>query len=408
MKAFSARPLHVQIISITGLVFVALIGPMLWGANRTRLEHEVEVREQAASMAHLSAGYLAQYFESLDTLAASLVRHPAVSSFDRAASDELFSAVLRTQPFLLNIVLTDAAGTIRGTGRPLPATTRPPGESGVVAQVRRSGRPLLAPFTPPSAGASPMVIQAYPAGGGVLGLAIDLRELGREFADIPLPAGSLIVISDESGRVLAATQHADSAIAQSVALGPMPEAGSTPVVRRAILDGVSRYYGDVLVARGPWRVSVGIAESEVMERVFPIWRRNAAVAFGGLIAVLGLSLWLSRSTSRELAAIEEATARIASGDLTPPAPRLAPNQEIARLQTAFRAMAISLKDAHDALDARVEDVMTASPKTIRPDQLASETLELLNSSKITALFAVEDGKPVGIVHLHDLLRAGVA
>lgn len=60
------------------------------------------------------------------------------------------------------------------------------------------------------------------------------------------------------------------------------------------------------------------------------------------------------------------------------------------------------------LDARVEDVMTASPKTVRPDQLASETLELLNSSKITALFAVENGKPVGIVHFHDLLRAGVA
>jgi arabinose-5-phosphate isomerase len=60
------------------------------------------------------------------------------------------------------------------------------------------------------------------------------------------------------------------------------------------------------------------------------------------------------------------------------------------------------------LDARVEDVMTPSPKTVRPDQLASETLELLNSSKITALFAVENGKPVGIVHFHDLLRAGVA
>ena len=60
------------------------------------------------------------------------------------------------------------------------------------------------------------------------------------------------------------------------------------------------------------------------------------------------------------------------------------------------------------LEAKVEDVMSASPKTVRPDQLASETLELLNASKITALFAVENDKPVGIVHLHDLLRVGVA
>jgi arabinose-5-phosphate isomerase len=62
----------------------------------------------------------------------------------------------------------------------------------------------------------------------------------------------------------------------------------------------------------------------------------------------------------------------------------------------------------DLLDAKVENVMTQGPITVRTDQLASEVLEILNSSKITALFVVDDSKPVGIVHLHDLLRAGVA
>ncbi len=62
----------------------------------------------------------------------------------------------------------------------------------------------------------------------------------------------------------------------------------------------------------------------------------------------------------------------------------------------------------DLLQARVDAVMTASPKTVRPDQLASEALQILNSSKITALMVVESGRPVGIVHFHDLLRAGVA
>jgi arabinose-5-phosphate isomerase len=45
---------------------------------------------------------------------------------------------------------------------------------------------------------------------------------------------------------------------------------------------------------------------------------------------------------------------------------------------------------------------------VRPDQLVSEALELLNTSKKTQLIVVEDGKPVGVVHFHDLLRAGVA
>jgi len=60
------------------------------------------------------------------------------------------------------------------------------------------------------------------------------------------------------------------------------------------------------------------------------------------------------------------------------------------------------------LDATVDEVMTRKPKTVRPDQLISETLELLNAMKVTALFAIEAGKPVGIIHIHDLLRAGAA
>jgi arabinose-5-phosphate isomerase len=60
------------------------------------------------------------------------------------------------------------------------------------------------------------------------------------------------------------------------------------------------------------------------------------------------------------------------------------------------------------LEQQVESVMTKTPRTVRTDQLASEVLEVMNSSQITALFVVEGGKPVGIVHMHDLLRTGVA
>ena len=62
----------------------------------------------------------------------------------------------------------------------------------------------------------------------------------------------------------------------------------------------------------------------------------------------------------------------------------------------------------DLIEARVEDVMTKGPDTVRPDQLASEALEILNSKKRTVLFVVEGRRAVGVVHMHDLLRAGVA
>jgi arabinose-5-phosphate isomerase len=62
----------------------------------------------------------------------------------------------------------------------------------------------------------------------------------------------------------------------------------------------------------------------------------------------------------------------------------------------------------DLLRVPVDEVMTVSPKVVRPDQLASEALLILNSSKITALVVVDAERPIGIVHFHDLLRAGVA
>jgi arabinose-5-phosphate isomerase len=53
------------------------------------------------------------------------------------------------------------------------------------------------------------------------------------------------------------------------------------------------------------------------------------------------------------------------------------------------------------------DLMTANPRTIAPDAPLADAIALMNSKRITLLFAVEEGKPVGVVHMHDLLAAGV-
>ena len=62
----------------------------------------------------------------------------------------------------------------------------------------------------------------------------------------------------------------------------------------------------------------------------------------------------------------------------------------------------------DLVKARTADIMTRRPKTATSKMLASAALEMINAARITALFVVDKGKPVGIVHVHDLLRAGVA
>jgi arabinose-5-phosphate isomerase len=61
------------------------------------------------------------------------------------------------------------------------------------------------------------------------------------------------------------------------------------------------------------------------------------------------------------------------------------------------------------LQSNVDEIMTAAPKTVNPEMLASEALERLNAAKITSIFVVdESGKPAGLIHIHDLLRFGVA
>ncbi|HUB13472.1 MAG TPA: KpsF/GutQ family sugar-phosphate isomerase [Acetobacteraceae bacterium] len=65
----------------------------------------------------------------------------------------------------------------------------------------------------------------------------------------------------------------------------------------------------------------------------------------------------------------------------------------------------------DLLSRRLGEIMTVSPRTIGPEALAAEALHAMNARErpITALFVVDAaGRPIGILHIHDLLRAGLA
>ena len=54
------------------------------------------------------------------------------------------------------------------------------------------------------------------------------------------------------------------------------------------------------------------------------------------------------------------------------------------------------------------NLMTKNPKTISKDAMASEALKIMHDKKITNLFVVENKKPIGVIHIHDLLNNGVA
>ena len=66
------------------------------------------------------------------------------------------------------------------------------------------------------------------------------------------------------------------------------------------------------------------------------------------------------------------------------------------------------KHGLEGLDLPVESVMTKNPRVIAPDKLAAEAVRIVEEWEVSALVVVEDGKPVGMVHIHEILKAGVA
>jgi len=62
----------------------------------------------------------------------------------------------------------------------------------------------------------------------------------------------------------------------------------------------------------------------------------------------------------------------------------------------------------DLKNAKASEIMTKNPIIASPEMFASEAIKIMNEKKITNLFVVENNKAIGVIHIHDLLKAGIA
>lgn len=331
----------------------------LWSGNRLRLERADEVEAEAGRIATTASALLGEYFASLDGMASLLVRHPAVVAMDAGAARPVFARLLREQPLLSNVVLRDANARLvvtmidRGTAGLPPAP--------VMVQVLETGRPAVSQVEVGPLTRRPLVMLAYPIStgdgsgrvAGVLGISLNLERLERLFANLSLPSGSIVTLVDRNGRVIARSQ--DTAEFVGAQFGPPREPKDVP--RTFLLkevDGVERFHGNAVIARGPWLLSVAVPRSEVFARVAPTYRRNILLLSVTTLFLVALGVWLARRFVRDLTQLRDAAVRIAGGDLSPPAVSLSPNLELADVQDAFANMALRLRDARDTLDRQFE------------------------------------------------------
>jgi C4-dicarboxylate-specific signal transduction histidine kinase len=385
LRILKAQPLRRQVIAATCVLLVAFALAALWSSNRTRIERETEVEEQAGSIAHTAAAYLDEYLNGLDSMASALTRHPSVMTLDRAQSDRLFGEVLPGQPLLLNIVLTDRAGSLKGSGLAIRNSLGPTVTLSYVPEVVASGKPVISELTMGQVSGKPTVVLAYPVrqteGGevtGVLALGLNLAELQTLFQDIPLPEGSVVTLTDSASRVLARSRDADRYIGKllGVAAASPRDVPRTQVVTGP--DGVPRFYGNAVIQRGPWLLSVGIPTSVAVARLAPLFLRNIIISSTGIVAVLLLSLGLSTLIGRGISRVRDAVQRIADGDLSPPVRTPVPNLELAQLQNAFITMAANLRETQEKLDRQFEQerkvretLQSLQRQVVRQERLAA-------------------------------------
>jgi C4-dicarboxylate-specific signal transduction histidine kinase len=384
VRILKAQSIRRQVVVLTGALLVPFVIASAWSANLTRREREDELREQAGSIAATAGAYLNQYLSGVDSMASALARHPAVIALDRANANQLFEAVLRDQPLILNIVLTDTTGVIRGSGVPTTEQRIPPASFGYTEQLLQTKKPVVSELFPGRISGKPAVVVAYPVPqpdgtiAGILGLALNVTGLQSLFGHIPLPEGSVVTLSDSKGRVLARSRDSERYIGKPADPNPIAPHDVPPTQTRTSLDGVRRVYGNAVIERGPWLLSVGIPTSLAATRAAPLFVRNLIIASTAIGSVMLLALALSTLMSRGVNGVRDAVRRIAGGDLSPPIAVPVPNRELAQLQDAFIIMAANLREAHDALDRQVEQerrmretLQSLQRQVVRQERLAA-------------------------------------
>jgi len=391
LRVLNAQPIRRQVVVAATLLLLPLIGAVIWSADRTIREREIEVQDQAKSIAVTSVAYLNQYLAGLDSLASALSRHPDVGALRESECTRLFAAVLTEQPLILNLMLTGTDGTIRGSALPIPPDRRGPVDMPYVSQVAATGQPVVSEFSRGRVTGKPTVVFGYPVRNesgaivGALGLGVNLERLQTVFAAIPLPAGSVITLTDRSSRILARSRESERFIGTIISATPTEPKDMPRTLTSTGMDGIVRIFGNAVVERGPWLLSVGIPKSVVTTQVTPLWRRNLVILGVGIFGIFGLVLWLAHQLARQLDRLRSGVRRISEGDLSPPARARVPNLELAQLQDAFITMANNLRDTRDALDRQIEQERKMS------ETLQSLQRQVVRQERLTAVGLLVSG-----------------
>jgi signal transduction histidine kinase len=359
-------------------VFVAI-------AYASRLTYQEQLRQletETYTMATTVVAFVNQNFVAADAIARTASGHPKVVGLDPDASEVLRPLVGR---LLRNAFLADAAGSPT-----VWAVDPDPKLDGSVPRawlehVIASGAAAVSPMLGGPDDPGHAVVLAYPIlesgrAKGVLGLVVQLEALERLLRAIPLPAGSVVTLTDEKSVVVARSLDAARYVGRPVEVGSAalaPASVPASVIRTGV-DGVERVFGNAVVERGPWLASVGIPTALGWSRTVPIYYRNYAISVVGVVLVLVISMFAVRRWLGSFEFLGKTADRVAKGDLSALERRRMPTAELEQLQNSLADMITKLRESRHAIDLQVaeerrirHELQSLQQQVIRQERLAA-------------------------------------
>lgn len=382
-----AQPLRRQLFTIFLVLTPVVYAGIGYGAYLTYGEHVRLLAAETATMAATVVVYVNRNLEAADAVAVTASRHPSMQALDpRAATEVLLPLVGGRDRLLNNALMADTQGQVQAWAQPPNVRVEGMVDPAWLKAVATTGQTQIGPMLGQPGDSAHSIVLGYPITSsdgrivGVLGLSVHLEAIEQILRTIPLPAGSVVTLTDHNSVVVA--RSLDSALyvgspIEARGEARKPEDVPSTVIRTGV-DGVERVFGNAVVARGPWLASVGIPISVASGRTAPIFRRNLAISIASTLLVFGFAYIFGRRWLKAFDHLDDSARRVSRGDLSPLEPHPMPTAEMEHLQQTVSGMITNLRNAQASIAAQVDDerrmreeVQSLQQKVIRQERLAA-------------------------------------
>jgi len=353
MRTFWSQPLRRQLILANLVLGLGpILGLAIWSSMETFRDHRADLQKQAETVANNIADGLSRDLQYIDSVAQTLLEDQVFETLDPERLTAKLDQTLVGRPVFLGMTVVADGGVLASSRRVRPEVTLTPVELGTGAVKVRQPAPATGGRNHPAE----YVAMAYPIKGpdglarGSLTMFMSTDRLMDALQSLALPAGSIAIITDPAGRVLA--QNADrKQDAKRTLLGP--DDRETDALEIPGSDGRERLHVRTMAAAGPWPIHVGIPSDVAFAKAAEGLQRSSAVLLISLAACVLGAWFLSSRLSGSLSHLNAAAQRIAAGDFSPITEHRMRSAEFADLQSAFGRMLQQFNASRAALDAQM-------------------------------------------------------